>query len=221
MTNRLKTVLDVDYAPLDFYRSTAIPPNDWTHEEYKAAMVRDGLTEREAQLAIDRMLDPKDEIWLSDAYQVSITPLESTDPNAPPMKWLSIKRRDRKPIHDWRDLQVIKNKLIGPECEAFELYPAESRCVDEANQFHLWAFTDPQFRVPLGFNERSVGESSVAGSVQRPFTPEHKGTDITRSMMLEAIEFLLPHFKHDGGDECTVGIAKVRAIVKALRSRKE
>jgi hypothetical protein len=37
-------------------------------------------------------------------------------------------------VHDWRDLQRIKNQLVGPECEAVELYPAESRKVDTANQ---------------------------------------------------------------------------------------
>ena len=39
--------------------------------------------------------------------------------------WLSIKRRDREVIRDWRELQAIKNAIVGPEHEGFELYPAE------------------------------------------------------------------------------------------------
>lgn len=46
------------------------------------------------------------------------------------------------------DAQRIKNELLGDEYEACELYPAESRLVDGANQFHLWAING-QF--PFGF----------------------------------------------------------------------
>jgi len=28
--------------------------------------------------------------------------------------------------------------IVGEEHEAFEVYPAESRLVDTANQYHLW-----------------------------------------------------------------------------------
>ena len=51
------------------------------------------------------------------------------------MFWLSIKRRDRAPVHDWRELQQIKNMIVGDEHEGFEVYPAESRLVDTANQY--------------------------------------------------------------------------------------
>jgi hypothetical protein len=54
---------------------------------------------------------------------------------------LAIQRRDGEPIHDWRDLQAIKNQLVGPQYEAFELYPAEDRVVDTQNQFHLFVLT--------------------------------------------------------------------------------
>ena len=69
---------------------------------------------------------------------------------------LSIKRNDREPIHDWRDLQEIKNQLCGRECEAVELYPAESRRVDAANQYHLWCMPRPGMKFDFGFNERLV-----------------------------------------------------------------
>jgi len=82
---------------------------------------------------------------------------------------LSIKRNDREPIHDWRDLQEIKNQLVGPANEAIEIYPAESRRVDSANQYHLWVFKDPTYRIPIGFGTRLVSEDSFGLSKQRPF----------------------------------------------------
>lgn len=92
---------------------------------------------------------------------------------------LSIKRHDRRPVHDWRHLQRIKNEILGPEVEAVELYPAEARKVDGANQYHLWAF--PGYRFPFGQQFREVctpeenaadPDPAVRGAVQRPFAPD-------------------------------------------------
>lgn len=69
----------------------------------------------------------------------------------PAMMHLSIKRQDREPVTDWRHKQEIKNMLVGPEFEAVELFPAESRVVDTANQYHLWVFGDTGALRDLGF----------------------------------------------------------------------
>lgn len=86
------------------------------------------------------------------------------------MLHLSIKRNDQREIKDWRDVQRIKNEIAGPECEAVELYPAESRLVDTSNQYHLWCLP-PGHRWPFGYNDRTVsdGEDTVLQSKQRPF----------------------------------------------------
>lgn len=108
--------------------------------------------------------------FLNDRYQVCTREIEW--PGVGAMVHLSIKRLDKEAIHDWRDLQAIKNELVGAECEAIELYPAESRLVDAANQFHLWAFIDPTVRVPIGWTQREVGgaeEAAKIGAKQRPF----------------------------------------------------
>lgn len=87
---------------------------------------------------------------------------------------LSIKRNDKEPVHDWRDLQAIKTQLLGPEAEAVELYPAESRVVDLANQYHLWCIEGMKW--PFGFNDgRQVGTPEMAESIgakQRPYESE-------------------------------------------------
>jgi len=87
----------------------------------------------------------------------------------PEMVWLSIKRIDKGVMHDWRHLQEIKNMIVGPEHEAVELYPAESRLTDTANQYHLWVLRSPTLRFPFGFDRRVVQDDPAVGnSRQRP-----------------------------------------------------
>lgn len=115
-------------------------------------------------------LPGKDEIWINNLYQVAV--FRDGD-------WihLSIKRQDRSATHDWRHLQRIKNEIVGPENEAVELFPAESRLVDAANQFHLWVLADPQARFPIGFGDRWVSDTNEFGSIQRPFPPDARPKD--------------------------------------------
>ena len=81
-------------------------------------------------------------LWKNDKYQAALHSVNISIPDIGEMQHLSIKRLDKEPIHDWRDMQQIKNDIMGPEREAVELYPAESRHVDCANQFHLWIFPE-------------------------------------------------------------------------------
>lgn len=103
--------------------------------------------------------------WANDLYVVIKAPIGSTtDATA----WhLSIRRQDRSTARDWRHFQRIKNQLCGPEWEAMELYPKESRLVDTANQYHLWVMED----IPIGFPGRLVldDEGLMPGAEQRPF----------------------------------------------------
>lgn len=111
----------------------------------------------------------EDQCWMNDVYQVRLRHLD----DGPMAGWtyLSVKRLDKKPIHDWRDLQAIKNQLLGPECEAVELYPAESRLTDGANQYHLFGSMLPGYRFPFGWDDgRKVDgrDGGDAGYRQRP-----------------------------------------------------
>lgn len=110
--------------------------------------------------------------WANDKYMVHVIPWPAQHINGHNrgLVQLSIRRQDRLPARDWRDLQRIKTQLLGPEVEAVELYPAESRLVDTANQFHLWAVADPLFRFPFGWNWRRATSSETEGTdaQQRP-----------------------------------------------------
>jgi hypothetical protein len=149
------------------FQTADLPPEafdvEWTMNKF-------GLTREQAENEVKRMARQK--IWMNDTYQVNIMELPGDRLH------LSIKRRDKLPIHDWRDLQRIKNELVGPENEAVELYPAESRLVDAANQYHLWASKDPTFRFPLGYNTRLVQgpeEAEAVGGRQRAFAAPDGG----------------------------------------------
>ena len=118
---------------------------------------------------VDKALATEDfKIYLNNLYQVAVYEHEETE-HFPAYWHLSIKRVDRSAKHDWRHLQRIKNELCGIENEGVELYPAESRLVDTANQFHLWVFCNPTMRFQFGFTERAVSEGDVMGVIQRRF----------------------------------------------------
>ena len=89
--------------------------------------------------------------WVNSRYQVLV--FRYTD--MPLFVHLSIKRQDRGSLHDWRDLQRIKNELAGTSCEAAELYPSEDRLKDAANQYHLWVL-EPGRRFPFGYHDGRV-----------------------------------------------------------------
>jgi len=124
------------------------------------------LSRSEAEEQAKRALGQ--EIWRNNIYQVNVTRYEPMAEGMPQLVHLSIRRRDRQVIKDWRDMQRIKNQLVGEECEGVELYPAESRLVDTANQFHLWCFDSEDFRFPFGFSERLVTDDvEIGDSKQR------------------------------------------------------
>lgn len=94
------------------------------------------------------------------------------------MVQLSYSRVDRGHEQDFRDRQHMKNQLVGPECEAVELFPAESRLMDTANQFHLWCLVSRRHHFPFGIEGgRAVTDEMSDGSTQRPgsgATPEEE-----------------------------------------------
>jgi hypothetical protein len=125
-------------------------------------------------VAIDEMPDA---VYLNSIYQVNVRYLKPGQRGYPREKGaehlthLSIKRRDKKPIRDWRHMQRIKNEVLGPDVEACELFPAEARLVDTSNQYHLWALPEGK-AFPWGFTERAVVDANGAGidgSVQRRY----------------------------------------------------
>lgn len=103
--------------------------------------------------AAGAVYEPPDEIWVNDEYQCFVKYLESRGKGG--LLSLSIKRNDKRPAHDWRELQAIKNEVCGWEREGIEIYPAEARLVDEADQTWLWVMP-AGVSLELGFHARKV-----------------------------------------------------------------
>jgi hypothetical protein len=118
----------------------------------------------------DAAADQPHEYWHNDVYTVSVR-RHDEDPvfgTYGGMIQLGISSLDGTARHDWRDLQAIKNQLVGAECEAFELYPAESRLLDPSNYYTLWCFPGVR-RLKIGVNERRVRTAAEALAPQRDF----------------------------------------------------
>lgn len=118
-----------------------------------------------------RMLDDAGaSIFGNSMYRVTVFPHHKTLWG--PFCHISIRRVDRAPIHDWADLQEIKNDLFGPEFEAIEIYPSEKRVVDAANQYHLWVFGAGM--IPVGFADRAIAfdfDTQFGSKQRRKYKP--------------------------------------------------
>lgn len=134
------------------------------------ALQEQGMSDEAVRAVYDATM--QDECWLNDEYQVNIR--RDVSHGFPGMRidHLSIKRVGKMPIHDWRDLQAIKNMLVSPLAEAIELYPSSQRVVDGSNQYHLWVFIshgDEMYpQLPLGMgNIRAVTSEPLPCGRQR------------------------------------------------------
>ena len=135
-----------------------------------------------------------DECWQNNKYEVlvkrNIKPGETGNPGMDggmTVTWLSINRRgDKDCIRDWRHMQEIKNDICGPESEGVELYPRESRKMDNANQFHIWVLEEPNV-FPFGLVARTVTEDIDFGGKQRKFRPTDRYCELDDPEQLEKV----------------------------------
>lgn len=121
-----------------------------------------------------------DAIFINSRYQVNMrdVPDETMPPGWPALVHLSIKRRDKARIgpEKYRDFMAIKDRLVGPENEAVEMYPARGREYDTANEYHLYVMKDSTRRWPFGFDfggRVASVQADVGGARQHPFDEPH------------------------------------------------
>lgn len=127
---------------------------------------------RKAKLTDEQIIQMErdnSEVWRNNIYTVIVTRWTDGD-LAGQVQELSIRRNDRKPITDWRHKQRIKTEIAGPEIEAIELYPAESRLMDTANQTYVFCLPPGQ-RFPVGWQGprllQDADDADGTGAVQR------------------------------------------------------
>ena len=131
-----------------------------------------------AKETINRLYEQmkRETLYRSEYYQVAIDKDTSHGLKGFIVWHISIKRNDKEPILDWRDMQDIKNKLLGPEYEMVQLFPAESRLVDSANQYHFFALIKDQSRpkarpprFPFGWTSSFKTDDPFINGKQRKF----------------------------------------------------
>lgn len=60
---------------------------------------------------------------------------------------LWIRRHDQQPMI-WRDMQRVKNELVGEHRVGIEVYPPSTDVIDQANIYHLWILPEG-FQLPF------------------------------------------------------------------------
>lgn len=83
---------------------------------------------------------------INNRYSVQVSVVE-TELGAITHLW--IRAHDGTMPRSWRDLQRIKDDLVGAERVAVEVFPPTSELVDSANMAHLWVYP-PGHVLPFG-----------------------------------------------------------------------
>lgn len=63
--------------------------------------------------------------------------------------YLTVSRKDGKPIDGFDDLQRIKNDLVSPKSFAIEIYPPQKNLIDALNVRHLRCYNQDDARKVL------------------------------------------------------------------------
>lgn len=160
------------------------------------------------EMGVDPEIDLDGELWMSNKYIVAV---RRTEEEPYHVVELSIRRTDRGYARDWRDFQRIKNQLAGPEAEAIELFPAQSRLYDTANQYWLWCFP-PGEMVQVGFAAEDMVVSGAEaaermGARQREIPDGYLEPEIFTINMNDIRNcpmhsLLVTHYFHDGTCKC-------------------
>lgn len=59
-----------------------------------------------------------------------------------------IRRADASAVHNWHELQRIKNEIWSEDHTALEVYPKQNNLIDDRNIYWLWVFP-PEFQCPI------------------------------------------------------------------------
>ena len=125
---------------------------DWYREQQRAEvarMVRDQIPDISDERIDDLM---NDETWGNDRYTVTVHFL---DGDRDGFVELTIHNHRRTTHIPWRHLQQIKNEVLGADREAVQLFPAEDRLVDTANEYWLYAY--PTGKAPMRNRRTRLG----------------------------------------------------------------
>ena len=129
--------------PKKVWQSLQQSPESFLREQRQ--QIRKQVKEKFPEIT-DKVLDSQesDETWGNDRYTVSVRFL---DGDRDGFVELSVHNYNRTPHVPWRHLQQIKNEVLGGDREAVQIFPAEDRLVDTANEF--WLYVYPKGKAPM------------------------------------------------------------------------
>ncbi len=141
------------------YLSTMPPPDEFVRESMESHQ----SSMEEARELYLMHTEPEFRVYEGDAHRVTVWPVGGELGHS--FVRLSIQNTDGSARHDWRELQQIKNEVVGQENEAIELYPAESR------KRGLWQCVPPVRRQVAGLQvpvwcDGSAGQQQAANWVR-------------------------------------------------------
>jgi hypothetical protein len=128
-------------------------------EWHKNVIIEQGLKlpeEDQERLAEESyQYQKRSEKWENSKYKVTFDrQCDHVHPNWPEglaCWYISFSMKDGGHLIDWREIQEMKNQVVGEEHEAVMLFPKDSRCMDTANQFHLYIIGDKGQEFPVGW----------------------------------------------------------------------
>ncbi len=86
--------------------------------------------------------------WVNNKYSVQLIARGE-------LEVLMVRRHDEGDEYPWRDLQRIKNELVGEDREAVQVFPKQGEVVDVADMAHIWLVPVGQ---PLPYTFANMGE---------------------------------------------------------------
>ena len=88
--------------------------------------------------------------WANDLYMATVL----HEPNG----WahITFKRNDGGTNVSWQEKQWLKSDVLGEDCEALELFPAESRVVETAGYHYLWGKKELAVGFPVDYTAYDV-----------------------------------------------------------------
>ncbi len=113
-------------------------------DAHKLGALEDRPTLQDAKAQFHKM--KSEAWWANDLYQACVDVQENG--------WvhISLKRNDRGTYISWQHKQWIKNDIVGEDKNAMEMFPAEDRVVNCANQYHLWVHKElAHIGFPIGY----------------------------------------------------------------------
>jgi hypothetical protein len=89
-----------------------------------------------------------EQFWYNNVYSVQLY-RHTTDWGE--VMQLLVREHNQSADIPWRDLQRIKNELVGHDWIAIEVFPTQEDLIDQANCFHLWVLPYG-FKLPFGLH---------------------------------------------------------------------